>query len=109
MQSKALPPTSRTDTRLRLLAGTQRAASVIAKHKTAAEERAAQALCTDRAVAVTYTLFRYTRGSAVMLDYPMRRISRNLFTAQSLLMVSDPAYQALSKLRLDLANNAASR
>jgi alkylation response protein AidB-like acyl-CoA dehydrogenase len=35
-----------------------------------AEARAASVLCTDEAIAVTNTLFRYAGGSAVMLDDP---------------------------------------
>tara|TARA_B100001093_G_scaffold212514_1_gene203971 strand:- start:214 stop:1098 length:885 start_codon:yes stop_codon:yes gene_type:complete len=71
-----------------------------------AEARAASVLCTDEAIAVTNTLFRYAGGSAVMLDDPMQRILRDLYTAQSHLMVSDAAYEALGKLRLGLTDNA---
>ena len=68
--------------------------------------RAASVLCTDEAIAVTNTLFRYAGGSAVMLDDPMQRILRDLYAAQSHLMVSDAAYEALGKLRLGLTDNA---
>ena len=71
-----------------------------------AEARAASVLSTDEAIAVTNTLFRYAGGSAVMLDDPMQRILRDLYTAQSHLMVSDAAYEALGKLRLSLTDNA---
>jgi alkylation response protein AidB-like acyl-CoA dehydrogenase len=71
-----------------------------------AEARAASVLCTDEAIAVTNTLFRYAGGSAVMLDHPMQRILRDLYTAQSHLMVSDSAYESLGKLRLGLTDVA---
>ena len=45
-------------------------------------------------------------ASAIMLDDPMHRILRDLYTAQSHLMVSDAAYEALGKLRLSLTDNA---
>ena len=71
-----------------------------------AEARAASVLCTDEAIAIVNTLFRYADGSAVMLDDPMQRILRDLYTAPSHLMVSDAAYEALGKLRLGLTDNA---
>lgn len=71
-----------------------------------AEARAASVLCTDEAIAVASNLFRYAGGSAVMLDDPMQRILRDLYTAQSHLMVSDSAYEALGKLRLGLTDRA---
>ena len=71
-----------------------------------AEARAASVLCTDEAIAVTHTLFRYAGGSAVMLDHPLQRTLRDLYTAQSHLMVSDAAYEALGKLRLGLTDKA---
>lgn len=71
-----------------------------------AEARAASVLCTDEAIAVTSALFRYAGGSAVMLDDPLQRILRDLYTAQSHLMVSDAAYEALGKLRLGLTDKA---
>ena len=71
-----------------------------------AEARAASVLCTDEAIIIVNTLFRYAGGSAVMLDYPMQRILRDLYTAQSHLMVSDAAYEALGKLRLQLTDKA---
>lgn len=71
-----------------------------------AEARAASVLCTDEAIAVTSALFRYAGGSAVMLDHPMQRILRDLYTAQSHLMVSDAAYESLGKLRLGLTDVA---
>lgn len=71
-----------------------------------AEARAASVLCTDEAIAVTNTLFRYAGGSAVMLDHPLQRTLRDLYTAQSHLMVSDAAYEALGKLRLGLTDKA---
>ena len=71
-----------------------------------AEARAASVLCTDEAIASTNALFRYAGGGAVMLDDPMQRILRDLYTAQSHLMVSDAAYEALGKLRLGLTDNA---
>ncbi|MEC8075690.1 MAG: hypothetical protein VX122_06015, partial [Pseudomonadota bacterium] len=49
---------------------------------------------------------RWAWGSAVMLDDPMQRILRDLYTAQSHLMVSDAAYEALGKLRLQLTDKA---
>ena len=39
-------------------------------------------------------------ASAIMLDDPMQRILRDLYTVQSDLMVSDATYEALDKLRL---------
>ena len=71
-----------------------------------AEARAASVLCTDEAIIIVNTLFRYAGGSAVMLDDPMQRILRDLYTAQSHLMVSDAAYEALGKLRLQLTDKA---
>ena len=71
-----------------------------------AEARAASVLCTDEAIAATNSLFRYSGGSAVMLDDPMQRILRDLYTAQSHLMVSDTAYESLGKLRLGLTDSA---
>jgi alkylation response protein AidB-like acyl-CoA dehydrogenase len=71
-----------------------------------AEARAASVLCTDEAIVIVNTLFRYAGGSAVMLDDPMQRILRDLYTAQSHLMVSDAAYEALGKLRLQLTDKA---
>ena len=71
-----------------------------------AEARAASVLCTDEAIVIVNTLFRYAGGGAVMLDDPMQRILRDLYTAQSHLMVSDAAYEALGKLRLGLTDNA---
>lgn len=71
-----------------------------------AEARAASVLCTDEAIAVTSALFRYAGGSAVMLDHPLQRILRDLYTAQSHLMVSDAAYESLGKLRLGLTEDA---
>ena len=71
-----------------------------------AEARAASVLCTDEAITSTNALFRYAGGGAVMLDDPMQRILRDLYTAQSHLMVSDAAYEALGKLRLGLTDNA---
>ena len=71
-----------------------------------AEARAASVLCTDDALTITSALFRYAGGSAVMLDDPLQRILRDLYTAQSHLMVSDAAYEALGKLRLGLTDKA---
>ena len=71
-----------------------------------AEARAASVLCTDEAIAATNSLFRYSGGSAVMLDDPMQRILRDLYAAQSHLMVSDTAYESLGKLRLGLTDSA---
>ena len=71
-----------------------------------AEARAASVLCTDEAIASTNALFRHAGGGAVMLEDPMQRILRDLYTAQSHLMVSDAAYEALGKLRLGLTDNA---
>jgi len=71
-----------------------------------AEARAASVLCTDEAIAITNNLFRYAGGSAVMLNDPMQRILRDLYTAQSHLMVSDAAYESLGKLRLGLTDVA---
>ena len=44
-----------------------------------AEARAASVLCTDEAIAVTNTLFRYAGGSAVMLDHPLQRAARSVY------------------------------
>ena len=63
-------------------------------------------LCTDEAIVIVNTLFRYAGGSAIMLNDPMQRILRDLYTAQSHLMVSDAAYEALGKLRLQLTDKA---
>jgi len=71
-----------------------------------AEARAASVLCTDEAIAVTSKLFRYAGGGAVMLDDPMQRILRDLYTAQSHLMVSDVAYESLGQLRLGITDKA---
>ena len=48
----------------------------------------------------------YEVGGAVMLDDPLQRILRDLYTAQSHLMVSEAAYEALGKLRLGLTDKA---
>ena len=74
-----------------------------------AEARAASVLCTVGPNAVTHTVCRSTRGSAVMLDYPMQRISMRLFIAQSPLMVRNPTFEALGNPRVGLADNAALR
>lgn len=71
-----------------------------------AEARAASVLCTDEAISVTNTLFRYAGGSAVMLTSPLQRILRDLYTAQSHLMVSDVAYESLGQLRLGITEDA---
>jgi len=71
-----------------------------------AEARAASVLCTDEAIAVTNQLFRYAGGSAVMMNDPMQRILRDLYTAQSHLMVSDVAYESLGQLRLGITDTA---
>jgi alkylation response protein AidB-like acyl-CoA dehydrogenase len=71
-----------------------------------AEARAASVLCTDEAIATTSALFRYAGGSAVMLDDPLQRILRDLYTAQSHLMVSDTAYESLGQLRLGITDKA---
>jgi len=71
-----------------------------------AEARAAAVLCTDEAIAVTTNLFRYAGGGAVMLANPLQRILRDLFTAQSHLVVSDSAYENLGRLRLGLTSTA---
>ena len=63
-------------------------------------------LCTDEAIFIVNKLFRYAGGNAVMLDDPMQRILRDLYTGQSHLKVSDPAYEALGKLRLQLTDKA---
>ena len=41
-----------------------------------------------------------------MLDDPMQRILRDLYTVQSDLMVSDATYEALDKLRSKLTDKA---
>lgn len=71
-----------------------------------AEARAASVLCTDEAINVASTLFRYAGGSAVMLANPLQRILRDLYTAQSHLMVSDVAYESLGQLRLGISDDA---
>ncbi len=70
LQSVPLPPTSVADMSVRPLAGFQRIASMIAKHKPATKELAAEALCTNEAIAVTYTLSFYEGDRGVMLDIP---------------------------------------
>jgi alkylation response protein AidB-like acyl-CoA dehydrogenase len=91
------------DTLERLYAASAEAEAPVALQ---AEARAASVLCTDEAIAVTSQLFRYAGGSAVMLDDPLQRILRDLYTAQSHLMVSDSAYESLGKLRLGLTDKA---
>jgi hypothetical protein len=41
-----------------------------------------------------------------MLDDPMQRILRDLYTAQSHLIVSDVAYESLDQLRLGVTDTA---
>ena len=45
-------------------------------------------------------------ASAIMLDDPMQRILRDLYTVQSDLMVSDATYEALDTLRSKLTDKA---
>ncbi len=62
-----------------------------------ADARAAAVWCTDEAIDVVSTLFRYAGGSAVMLDSVMQRYLRDLYTVQSHLVVSDIAYEEQGK------------
>ncbi len=71
-----------------------------------AEARAAAVWCTDEALDVVATLFRYAGGSAVMLDNIMQRCLRDLYTVQSHLVVSDSAYEIQGKLLLGLSDQA---
>ncbi|MGI9598880.1 MAG: acyl-CoA dehydrogenase family protein [Acidimicrobiales bacterium] len=71
-----------------------------------AEARAAAVWCTDEALDVVGTLFRYAGGSAVMLDNIMQRCLRDLYTVQSHLVVSDSAYEIHGRLLLGLADDA---
>ena len=71
-----------------------------------AEARAAATFCTDEALEVTTSLFRFAGGSAVMQGHPMERILRDLFTAQAHLFVSDVSYEGLGRLRLGLTDKA---
>ena len=48
-----------------------------------ADARAAATWCTDEAIEVVSSLFRYAGGSAVMLDHALQRYLRDLFTVQS--------------------------
>tara|TARA_B100000963_G_scaffold157042_1_gene136688 strand:+ start:145 stop:492 length:348 start_codon:yes stop_codon:yes gene_type:complete len=106
LQSIALPPTSPAGVRAQLLLGIQKIFGVMTEHNSAAEARAASVLCTVEAIDVTNTLFHHPRGSAVTLDDPMQRILKDLYTAQSHLMVIDVAYEALGKLSLGVTDNA---
>jgi len=71
-----------------------------------AEARAAAVWCTDEALDVVSTLFRYAGGSAVMLDNLMQRCLRDLYTVQSHLVVSDSAYEIYGQLLLGLSDEA---
>jgi alkylation response protein AidB-like acyl-CoA dehydrogenase len=71
-----------------------------------AEARAASVLCTDEAIAVTNQLFRYAGGTAVMMNDPIQRILRDLYTVQTHLMVSDVAFENLGQLRLGITDTA---
>ena len=71
-----------------------------------AQVQAASVLCTDEAIVIVNTLFRHTGGSSVILNDPMQRILRYLYTAQLHLMVSDAAYKALGKFRFQLTDKA---
>lgn len=71
-----------------------------------AEARAAAVWCTDEALDVVSTLFRYAGGSAVMLDNIMQRCLRDLYTVQSHLVVSDSAYEIHGRLLLGLTEDA---
>lgn len=71
-----------------------------------AEARSAAVWCTDEALDVVSTLFRYAGGSAVMLDNVMQRCLRDLYTVQSHLVVSDSAYEIFGQLLLGLSDEA---
>ncbi len=71
-----------------------------------ADARAAATWCTDEAIDVVSTLFRYAGGSAVMLDNAMQRCLRDLYTVQSHLVVSDSAYEIQGQLLLGLIADA---
>lgn len=71
-----------------------------------ADARAAAVWCTDEAIDVVSALFRYSGGSAVMLDNIMQRCLRDLYTVQSHLVVSDSAYEIYGQLLLGLSEEA---
>ncbi len=71
-----------------------------------AEARAAAVWCTDEALDVVGSLFRYAGGSAVMLDSILQRCLRDLYTVQSHLVVSDVAYETRGQLLLGLIDDA---
>ena len=68
--------------------------------------RAAAVWCTDEALDIVSSLFRYAGGSAVMLDHVMQRCLRDLYTIQSHLVVSDSAYEIHGQLLLGLSQDA---
>lgn len=71
-----------------------------------AEARACAVWCTDEALDIVGSLFRYGGGSAVMADSLMQRCLRDLYTVQSHLVVSDAAYEAFGQLRLGLSDRS---
>ena len=71
-----------------------------------AESRAAAVWCTDEAIDVVGTLFRYAGGSAVMAGSLIQRYLRDLQTVQSHLVVSDVAYEQYGQLVLGLIDDA---
>ncbi|MGH1490008.1 MAG: acyl-CoA dehydrogenase family protein [Acidimicrobiales bacterium] len=71
-----------------------------------AAARSAAVWCTDEALDVVASLFRYAGGSAVKLDNIMQRCLRDLYTVQSHLVVSDSAYEKHGQLLLGLSDQA---
>ena len=62
-----------------------------------AEARSAAAWCTDEAIDVIGSLFRYAGGTAVMTGDLMQRYLRDIYTVQSHLVVSDAAHEILGR------------
>lgn len=58
--------------------------------------------CTDEAIDVVGTLFRYAGGGAVMAGDTLQRYLRDLYTVQSHLVVSDVAYEEYGRHLLGL-------
>ncbi len=73
--------------------------------ETQAQGRAAATWCTDEAIEVVSSLFRYAGGGAVMSGSPFERLLRDLYTVQSHLVVSDVAYEIDGQFLLGLTDS----
>ena len=107
--SKTPLPRERSALVQTLLGDVERIVPIIARNKAASEHARTLAPEVVEAMRDTGLLMMkspYEVGGAVMLDDPLQRILRDLYTAQSHLMVSDAAYEALGKLRLGLTDKA---